>query len=355
VELLRVAMVLRAPVVTAYGVEHARDVALVRVVTDDGEGWGECAALPEPTYSPEYVAGALHVLEHHLVPRLLGTVAHEAAVARALAPVVGHPMAKAAVEMAVLDARLRAIGRPLAAELGATDARVVAGRTVGIHTDLGSLRAEVDEAVTAGYREPLSAVRADHPHLGLGADANGSYDPAELLDHAGSTGFDALAELGLTVLEQPFPAGSPGALLVRLAAMTRVPVALDEDVSTVADGVLAVEAGWAAAVVAKPGRLGGLWAARSLGRAVGGRAWVGGMYETGLGRAANLALAACDAGFAFPVDWSASDRYWEVDLTEPHALAADGTLAVPGGPGLGVSPDPTRLTAWTRHRWPSGR
>lgn len=368
VELRRVAMVLRAPVVTAYGVEHERDVALVRVVTDEGEGWGECAALPEPTYSPEYVAGALHVLEHHLVPRLIGVAADEAAVAAALATVVGHPMAKAAVEMAVLDARLRAAGRSLAVELGATAARVAAGRTVGIATDLGALRAEVDEAVAAGYRhlklkirpgwdrEPLAAVRAAHPLVGLGADANGAYDPAEVLGGGpGAGGLLALAELGLTVLEQPFPVGTPGPLLARLGATADVPIALDEDVVTVADGVRAVEAGRAAAVVAKPGRLGGLWAARSLGRAVGGRAWVGGMYETGLGRAANLALAACGEAFALPVDWSASDRYWEADLTEPHELAGDGTLAVPGGPGLGVSPDPARLAARTRHRWSSSR
>ena len=358
VELLRVAMVLRAPVVTAYGTEHERDVVLVHVLTDDGDGWGECAALTEPTYGAEYVAGALHVLEHHLVPRLLAAAAHEDEAARLLSPVVGHPMAKAAIEMALLDARLRHSSLSMAAELGATATAVTAGRTVGIQRDVGALRAEVAEAVTHGYRhlklkiapgwdrEPLAAIRHDHPHVSLGADANGSYDPD---DAAGRDALDALDDLGLSVIEQPLPI-ERGDAHARLAARLRTPVALDEDVTSAAVGGALLARAEADAIVVKPGRLGGLHAALALGRTAHGRAWVGGRYETGLGRAANLVLAACADAFTLPVDWSASDRYWDTDLTAPHVLRADGTIAVPAGPGLGVSPDPATLAARVRER-----
>ena len=359
---MQVAMVLRSPIVTAYGTEHERDVALVRVVTDDGDGWGECAALPEPTYSTEYVAGALHVLEHHLVPRLLGAPAHEAAADALLAPVVGHPMAKAALEMALLDARLRAAGRSLAAELGAelgvernAVSRVAVGRTLGLQRDVGRLRAEAAQAVAAGYRhlklkvtpgwdrEPVAAVRSDHPGLSIGVDANGSYDPLA------PGALDPLDDLGLVVIEQPLPVDHDDAH-GRLAARLRTPVALDEDVTSVDRGGRLLRQLGLAAVVAKPGRLGGLRAAAALGRSVGGRAWVGGMYETGIGRAANLALAACTDAFGLPIDWSASDRYWEADLTAPHLLRPDGTIAVPGGAGLGVSVDERVLAGRVRQR-----
>jgi O-succinylbenzoate synthase len=373
VELRRVSMVLRSPVVTAYGSEHARDVVLVRVGTDDGEGWGECAALPEPTYHPEYVAGALHVLVHHLAPRLLGAPAHESTLDERLAPVVGHRMAKAALEMAVLDARLRAAGRSFAAELGARAGAVPVGRMLGLERDLGRLRDEATAAAAAGYRhlklkivpgwdvEPVRAVRSDHPGVTVGADANGSYDPAELGDeHAEgrvrgtARGVDGgrwaeIDALGLLALEQPFPVDAL-ADHARLAARMVTTVALDEDVDTPAAGRDALARAAADALVVKPGRLGGLRAALALGRAAGGRAWVGGMYETGVGRAANLALAACTDAFALPVDWSASDRYWETDLTEPHLLRPDGTIAVPSGPGLGVTPEAALLSSRTRER-----
>ena len=353
IELLCVAMTLRDPIVTAYGTERERDVVLVHVHADGAEGWGECAALPEPTYAPEYVRGALGVLEHHLAPRVIGAPADEATLDRMLASIVGQPMAKAALEMAVMDLRLRTLGRSLAVELGATTSHVTAGRTIGIARDLGALRAEVDAAVAAGYRhlklkvtpghdvEPVAAVRGAHPDIGLRVDANGSYDPTSALD--------ALDALGLDAIEQPF-AFEHDAAHARLATALRTPIALDEDVTSVATGERLLGARAANVVVVKPGRLGGLRSALALGRAARGRAWVGGMYETGLARAANLALAACGDAFALPVDWSASDRYWDVDLTAPHVLRVDGTIAVPIGPGLGVSPDPDVLAARVRER-----
>lgn len=347
-ELRRVALRLRQPVRTAYGVEHDREIALVRVVTDEGEGWGECAALPEPTYHPEYVAGALHVLEHHLGPRLVGTAVDRADAA--MAAVVGHHMAKAAVEMALLDARLHAAGRSLATELGATADAVAAGRTIGLADDLG---AACSEAIAAGYRHlklkitpasDLSSLRSLPAGVTVSVDANGSFDPER-----DAAALDALDALGLASIEQPLAVERLDDHAA-LAARLRTPVTLDEDVVSVAAGVDAVRRGAAAAVAVKPGRLGGLRRALALGRAVGGRAWIGGMYEAGVGRAAILALAACTDAFALPVDWSASDRYWDEDLTAPHVLRTDGTIAVPTGPGLGVSPDPSVLARVTVDR-----
>lgn len=354
IELHRVALRLRTPVRTAYGVEDHRDVVLVRLLTDQGEGWGECAALSEPTYASEYTAGALQVLEHHLGPRLLGAIVIDGDVTPQLRDIVGHPMARSALAMAALDAHLRHAGRSLAAHLGATATDVAAGITIGIDTDLGRLRDTVTRATEAGYRnvklkvrpgwdgEPVAVVRALAGIDSLVVDANGSYAVHDL------DALRALDAAGADAIEQPGPTDGLDAHAALIAALA-TPVALDEDVTSPGTIRLVAQLGAARAVAIKPGRFGslpGALAAARLARRLGLSCWVGGMYETGIGRAANLALAACDA-FDRPVDWSASDRYWDRDVTAPHVLR-DGRLAVPGGPGLGVSPDVEWIVAQTR-------
>ncbi len=349
-ELLRLAMPLVEPFRSSNGVESERDVLLVRALTDGGDGWGECVALREPIYSPEYVDGAHDVIRRHLAPRLLGGALDAADVARRLAPVRGHPMAKAALEMAVLDAQLRAEGRSLAQHLGATRRRVPCGVSVGLFDTTDALVAAVGRYVEAGYArvklkiapgrdvEVVAAVRAAYgTQLPLQVDANGSYSAADI------DALRALDPFGLVLIEQPFPEDD----LAGHAALARqisTPVCLDESVTSVASAIAAIDAGAASIINIKPGRVGGLLAAAAIHDACverGVAVWCGGMLETGIGRAANLALAALP-GFTLPGDISASDRYFERDITEPFVLEG-GEMAVPDGPGIGVAPRPEEL------------
>jgi o-succinylbenzoate synthase len=355
VELRRVAMPLVVPFRTSFGTQHARDVLLVRVLTPDAEGWGECVALTEPVYSCEYVEGAQHVLRTHLVPRLLagGVIGGAAGVAGALAAVQGHRMAKGALEMAVLDAELRATGESLAARLGAVRDRVPCGVSVGIADSVEQLCAWVDGYVEEGYLrvklkiapgwdlEPVRAVRERHADLALQVDGNGAYS----LDDADTLA--ALDAFDLLMVEQPFGDDAlrdHAALAERLAT----PLCLDESITSVNTAVAAIELGACRIVNIKAGRVGGYLEARRIAEACARRdvpVWCGGMVETGLGRAANVALAATP-GFTLPGDTSASARFYAQDLTEPFVLS-DGRLEVPTGPGLGVSPLPAVLAEVT--------
>jgi O-succinylbenzoate synthase len=358
VELRRVRMPLVAPFRTSFGTETHRDALIVRALTDVGEGWGECVADVVPLYSSEYADGATHVLHHHLVPRLfaLGDALTTEGVAGALAPVQGHPMAKGALEMAVLDAELRAAGRSFAQRLGAVRTRVDCGVSVGIQPSTDALLETVSAYLDAGYRriklkiepgldvEPVRAVRRlVGDHVLLQVDANAAYrwrddDVAALR---------ALDDFGLLLVEQPLP---PDDLAghAALAHELATPVCLDESITSHTTTALALDLGACTIVNIKAGRVGGYLEAvriHDLCRERGVAVWCGGMLETGLGRAANVALAALP-GFTLPGDTSASNRYFADDLTEPFVLD-DGRLAVPTGPGLGVEPRAEQLAAYT--------
>jgi o-succinylbenzoate synthase len=355
VELRRVRLPLVTPFRTSSGTWSERDVLLVRAVTSDGEGWGECAALSDPTYSPEYVDGCQHVLREYLLPRLLARERLPAAeVGDVLRPVAGHRMAKAAAEMAVLDAELRARGEPLARYLNATREAVDCGVAVGIQGSIEELLAAVEGHLAAGYRriklkiepgwdvEPVRAVRERFgPDMPLQVDANAAYGIAD----AGHLA--RLDPFGLLLIEQPLPEDQ---LLAHaeLARVLRTPVCLDESLTSFQATADAIAVGACSVVNLKPGRVGGYLEARRIHDLCDARAvplWCGGMLETGLGRAGNVALAALP-GFTLTGDLSASDRWYREDLTEPFVME-DGQLRVPTGPGLGVAPDPHRLAEFT--------
>ena len=342
VELRRVCLPLRTPFRTAHGEQRVRDALLVKVTTADAEGWGECAALAEPTYTSEYVDGALHVLRQYLV--------------RGDVPVKGHPMAKAALETAVLDAELRGRGERLVDFLGGVRDRVEAGVAVGIDDDIPSLLDAVEGYVGQGYRrvklkirpgwdvEPVQAVRERFGDgLRLQVDANAAYsrDDAEHLAR--------LDAFGLLLIEQPL---ADDDLLghADLATRLETPICLDESVTSVRTAEQAIALGACRVVNVKAGRVGGYLEARRVHdacAAAGVPVWCGGMLETGIGRAANVALAALP-NFTLPGDLSASDRYFETDLTPPFVLH-DGCLVVPDGPGIGVDVLPDVLDAVTTH------
>lgn len=345
VELRRLRLPLAEPWRTPLGTVIDRDVLLVRAVFTDTEGWGECVAMNEPTYSAEYVEGATQVMRRHLLPRLMASVPPDAAsVAEALAAVKGHPMAKAAIELAWLDAEGRLAAEPLAHRLGGTRPRVLAGVAVGITGSIPELLAEVGRRVAEGYRrvklkihpgwdvEPVAAVRERFgEQLLLQVDANGSYRPADTPALAG------LDRFNLLLIEQPL--GDDDLVgHAELAGKIATAICLDESITSAAAAMTALVLGACSVINIKPGRVGGwLEAVRihDLCASRGIPVWCGGMLETGLGRAANLALASLD-NFSLPGDLSASDRWYRDDITPPVLLDADGTIIVPDGPGIGV-------------------
>lgn len=354
VELRLVAVPLLTPFVTAHGVESERAVVIVRVADDTGgEGWGEVSTLTSPGYSPEWTDGAFSLLRDHLVPALF---AEGPAVLDDAAKVT--PMAVAGLRLALLDLGLRRDGRSLAEELGAGVRRVPWTAVLGTGPDAGIDRlvaaaaaavddgaAQVKLKIGPGWDlEPLRAVQAalaDRPAVGLAADANGSY--------AAGGPPPALDELGLRYVEQPLAAADlPGH--AALASAWTTPIALDESVPDLATARAAVDSGAADLLNVKAARLGGVAQAAEVLRWAGERgvgAYVGGMLELGIGRAAGVALAALTTT---PTDVGPTRRYVENDLTAPVRTDADGALLVPAGPGLGVVPDPVRLDAATRDR-----
>jgi len=363
VELRRIELPLVTPFQTSFGTWSVRDILLVRVLADGVEGWGECVAGTEPLYSSEYTSAAEAVTRDHLLPRLFAAGVRCAAdVGPALAEVRGHRMAKAAVEAAVLDAELRAAGTSLADHLGATADRVPVGVSIGILPTIGDLVATAARHLEEGYArikvkikpgwdvEPCRRLRAElGDDFGLQVDANAAYTPDDV------DRLRALDEFGLLLIEQPFPEERI-VDNVDLVRALETPVCLDESIvdEAVCDDVLRL--GAADVINIKPGRVGGhLAGARIHDRclAAGVPVWHGGMLETGIGRAANLALAALP-GFTLPGDISAADRYWHRDVVaEAAVLEADGTIRVPRGPGTGVDVDLPFLdsvtTATERH------
>ena len=355
VELRWVSLPLVSPFRTSFGTQTTRDLLLLRVVTDQAEGWGECVAMAAPLYSEEYIEGAADVLRRYLVPALAAAGPFDAStVATVLAPFHGHRMAKAALEMGVLDAELRGEGRPLSRELGAVHDRVPCGVSVGIMDDLGALLDAVAGYLDEGYVriklkiEPgwdVEPVRAVRERFGddvlLQVDANTAYTLSDARHLARLDPFDLL------LIEQPLPEDDLFGH-ADLARLITTPVCLDESITSARTAAAAIRLGACSVVNIKPGRVGGYLEARrihDLCVAHSVPVWCGGMLETGLGRAANVALAALP-GFTMPGDTSASGRYYATDVTRPFVLE-DGHLVVPTGPGLGVEPLPDELASVT--------
>jgi O-succinylbenzoate synthase len=344
--LIRVRIPLVHAFVSARDTVVDKEALLVHVRIDGVDGWGECVAQATPTYLGETIDSARLALRDHLVPRLLA--------GHSCDDVRGNATAKAALECAVLDARLRAEGTSLAAHLAAKQTTIPAGVAVGLQPDLGALRDLVASYVEQGYGrvkckiekgrdvDVVAAARdAAGPDVALAVDANGSYAPSD----AGA--LRALDAFGLQCIEQPF---APEAIDAHaaLADALVTPICLDESIASAADACDAFARGAADAVSIKPGHVGGLAEAVRVHDAcvaANRPALAGGMLETGIGRAALVALAALP-GFTLTGDCSASDRYFADDLTEPFALR-DGALRVPDGPGLGVTVREEQLARYT--------
>ena len=350
VTLHRLRLPLATPFRRASGTEQYREVLLVEVVGDEYFGWGECVAEAEPTYSPEYVESSAYVIEKFLLPRLGTQKLRATDLASRFSGVKGHAMAKGGIEAAVIDAECRRFGESFAQRLGATRDRVPAGVAVGMQPTVGALVEAVGAYVAEGYQRvklkiepgndvvPVAAVREAFPTLALQVDANGSYTVDDDAHLAQLDAFDLL------LIEQPL--GDDDFVgHAELARHLRTPICLDESITSLRTAELALALGSCRVINIKAGRVGGFLEAVRIHDLCVARnvpVWCGGMLETGIGRAANLALAALP-GFTLTGDLSASSRYFHRDVTEAFTLD-DGFLRVPEGIGIGVVPIPDRLT-----------
>ena len=347
IELRTIHLPLVRPFRTSFGTQTSREVLMVKVTNENGTvGWAECVAMSEPLYSPEYVIGCLDLMKRFLIPALRekSSIAAED-VPVVLKPFLGGQMAKAALETAILDAQLRDQNISLARYLGATKSKVECGVSVGIANDLAALVEEVKSYVDAGYRriklkiepgwdyEAVKTIRQIYPDIPLQVDANQAYSRSD------GKLLAKLDEFNLLLIEQPLDEHD---ILghAMLAKEVKTPICLDESIISLqsAQDALALEA--TTVINIKPGRVGGYIESKKIHDLCVDKkipVWCGGMLETGIGRAANLALAALP-GFTLPGDTSASSRYFKQDVTTPFVME-DGYLTVPTGPGIGVEPD----------------
>ena len=341
---------------TSKHIERDRECLLIHVEGDGQDGWGECVTQRVPWYSYESTGTAWHILEDFLVPAILGKeLSAPSEFPNHVEGIKGHPMAKAGLELALWDLAGQMEGEPLAEMLGGERTQVEVGVSIGIQDDVGSLLDVVRDHLNEGYRrvklkikpgmdlEYVQAVREAHPDLLLQVDANAAYDTNQFKV------FEKMERYGLALIEQPFPEED---LLAHaeLQARLSTPVCLDESIHSVTMARQALDLDACRIINIKAGRVGGLTEAVKIHDLCSARnipVWCGGMLETGIGRASNLALASLP-GFTIPGDISATDRYYEVDVASPRfELHSDGTIDVPAGPGLGVEVDQTALKEFT--------
>jgi len=360
-ELIHLGMPLVHPFETSFGRVSDKETIIVRAESGGVAGWGEAPVAAAPGYSYETVETAWHVIRDFLAPRLKGAeIARAGSLAEHFGFVRGHPMAKAGIEMAVLDLFARAEGVPLWKMIGGSWTEIPTGISLGIEPRVEDLLGRVETAAAAGYRrikvkikpgwdvDVVAAVRRRFPTLSLMVDANAAYSLAD------ADRLRRLDDFGLMMIEQPL---DPDDLLdhARLQTLLKTPLCLDESIKTPADGRRAIEAGACRVINIKQARMGGPFAAKVLHDLCVAKnipVWCGGLLETGIGRAHNIALATLP-GFSLPGDISASDRYWREDIIDPPVrVDARGSIAVPQGPGLGYTVVESRLKACTRRREP---
>ncbi len=355
IELHHVDMPLAHPFETSFGREVTRPCILVAVHAGGLTGWGECTAHSGPWYSSETIETAWHVLREFLIPEVLEQeVESPADVVARFKRVRGHPMARAALENAVWDLLAQAQGVSLVTMLGGGRDRVSVGVSVGIEPTLDELLDRVVRHVAEGYAriklkikpgwdvEVVRAARERWPDLQLQVDANSAYtlDDAPLLRE--------LDQFDLLLIEQPLHHDD----IVdhaQLQKQLRTPLCLDESIHSPEHARWALDIDACRIINIKVGRVGGLTAAQKIHDLCAERGvpvWCGGMLETNVGRAANVALATLP-NFTLPGDISASARYYRQDIAEPNfTLNDDSTLSVPLRPGLGVDVIPERLAVF---------
>jgi O-succinylbenzoate synthase len=359
ITLREIHMPLIAPFQTSFGTTSLRRILLVEADVDGVSGWGESTAGEDPYYSYETVETARHIITDFLWPILKGRELSSASeVSDLLGQIRGHNMAKAAVETAIWDAEAKHKNLPLAKMLGGVRDEISSGVSIGIQPTIEELIAKVEKELAAGYQrikikikpgndvDPARALRQRFPRIRLMVDANSAYrlEDAPLLQQ--------LDQFFLIMIEQPLGHDD----IYSHAALQRqleTPICLDECIHDFEHARAAIEIGACKIINMKLGRVGGHTAARrihDLCQAKSVPVWCGGMLESGIGRAHNIAMSTLP-NFTLPGDVSASRRYWSEDIIEPEVeVTPKGTIRVPTAPGIGYTPRLDRIEQLTKHR-----
>jgi O-succinylbenzoate synthase len=339
-------MRLKSPFETSFGTVQDRRIVLVEVVADGTSGWGEVTAGETPAYNAETTDTAWHVLSDFILPDLAGkSVSTASEIPALLRQIRGHEMAKSGVENALWDVEAQLKGLPLYKHLGGTAEEIASGVSLGIRENPGALVKKVEEELRNGYQriklkikpgkdyEFVAAVRKEFPKIRLSVDANSAYT----LDDA--THLRSLDEFDLLMMEQPLSWDDIHAHS-KLQSQIKTAICLDECIYNTRHALTAIELKSCRIINIKLGRVSGHTEARLMQNACrehGVPVWCGGMLESGIGRAHNIAMSTLP-GFSLPGDVSASERYWSEDIIEPAVeVTAKGTIHVPKTPGLGYA------------------
>ena len=361
IELREIELPLKSPFETSFGRTTRRRILIVRVFDHDGaSGYGECVASEGPFFNHETIDTAWLITTQYIAPLLASTAwAGAAEVNDVLAPIRENRMAKAGVEAAIWDLEARLAGAPLWRHIGGVRDVIACGVSIGLQSSTEALLEKVRTEVESGYQrikikiKPgkdvnlAQAVREQFPNITLSVDANSAYrletDVALLKQ---------LDDYNLLMIEQPL---TPGDLVdhAKLQRQLRTPICLDESILCLANARHAQELGACRIINIKLGRVGGFTEAKAI-QAFAQKhempVWCGGMLESGIGRAHNIALSTLP-GFTLPGDVSASARYWEEDIIEPPVtVSRTGTIKAPAEPGLGFAVNEARIDALTVRR-----
>jgi len=354
--LQEIRMKLVAPFETSVERTEVRRILLVQADVDGVIGWAECVAGESPSYSPETADTAWLMLREYLWPLIKGKdFAAASEVWDLLARVRGHNMAKASLEAAVWDAEAKQKGLPLSKLIGGVREEIACGVSIGIRESLDELAAAVQKELAAGYQrikikikpgkdlEPVRRLRQDFPRIKLMVDANSAYTLNDwpLLKQ--------LEGFYLMMIEQPLGWDDLYSH-VELQKKLDTPICLDECIHTEEQASAAIKLGACKIINIKLGRVGGHTVARrihDLCQRHGIPVWCGGMLESGIGRAHNIALSTLP-NFTLAGDVAASKRYWEEDIILPEVtVSPQGTIRVPTSPGIGFEPRLDRIDKLT--------
>jgi o-succinylbenzoate synthase len=344
-ELRELNLPLKHPFETSFGRTTNRRVLIVQAIDHNGAtGYGECVAMEGPFFSGETIDTAWIIIAKHIAPLLASRDVQADNLFQALSPIRGNPMAKGAVEAAVWDLESRRLNLPLWKHLGGTRTEIACGVSIGIQSSTDELLEVIARELDSGYQrikikikpgqdlKLVQAVRSRYKDIVLSVDANAAYS----LDRDTAL-MKELDNYNLLMIEQPL---APGDLVdhAKLQRQLKTPLCLDESIASATDARYALELGACRIINIKLGRVGGFSQAREIQALALHReipVWCGGMLETGIGRAHNIAMSSLP-GFTLPGDVSASQRYWSEDIIAPEVVVSPrGTIAVPTGPGFG--------------------
>jgi O-succinylbenzoate synthase len=345
IELRYIKMELVSPFTTSMGTEYEEEHIIVRVDSEGLTGWGECVAEGNPFYSYETVQTAWHILQDYLIPSILGkNISSVDEAIKSYSKVRGHNMAKAGLEAALWDVFAKSKNISLSKMLGGTRNKIDVGVSIGIQSSEQELIKKVNGYLNEGYRrikikisprndiQFVKALRNEFPELMLQVDANSAYSLEDVKL------FKEMDNFNLLLIEQPL--GYEDIYdHSKLQREIKTPICLDESIHSLNDARAAIELDSCRVINIKPGRVGGFTESKLIHDYCASkkiRVWHGGMLESGIGRAGNVALASL-SNFTLPGDISASKRYYKEDVVEPEFVVnKDGTMNVPDKPGIGV-------------------